>query len=227
MRRRPEIRRPIGSRRWLDRELSSLRRSPARPSAWARFIARSCARSLEQWRLHPGATRDVVVIHLGLAVLTRKPWTGASFILCATHLGLLGDADRLAPADLVSLLRANLPALMPASRWTAPVAALSDAVDGRLARRAGGGTAFGAYLDLLADVAFWSWFAIRSEPKMPIKLFALGFWSLPAVVITAAYFVTGGTVDYPRMKVVREVSGAVQGVLAVRGFLLETAGRRR
>lgn len=218
--------RPAGSRQWLDRELGTLRRSPARPSAWARFIAGSCARSLEQWRLHPGAARDVVVIHLVLAVLSRKAWTGASFILCATHLGLLGDADRLAPADLVSLLRANLPALLPASRWSAPIAALSDAVDGRLARRAGGGTAFGAYLDLLADLAFWSWFAIRSEPRMAVKLFALGFWSAPAVVITAAYFVTGRTIDHPRLAVVRQVSGAVQGLLATRGFLLGTAGRR-
>lgn len=50
----------------------------------------------------------------------------------------------------------------------------------------GGGTALGAYLDLLADLAFWSWCVINSEPKMAVKLFAVGFWSLPAVVITAA-----------------------------------------
>lgn len=227
MRRRPPIRRPAGSRQWLDGELGELRRSAASPRAWVGFIGRSCSRSLDQWHRHPRAARHVVAVHLLLALLTRRAWPAASFLLCATHLGLLGEQDRLAPADLVSLLRGNLPALLPASRWSGPIAAVSDAVDGALARRAGGGTAFGAYLDLLADLAFWNWSATRSEPQLAVRLFALGFWSLPAAVITAAYFVTGRTVDYPRLTLVRQLSGGVQGLLAIRSFRQETARRRR
>lgn len=218
MRRRLPIQRPAASRQWLDAELGELRRSPSAPASWWRFIIQSIERSRQQWRLHPRAARDLLVAHLALFAATRKPWVGASFVFCATHLGLLGDDDRLGPADLVSLVRANLPAVLPASRWSVPVAALSDGLDGWLARRTRRETAFGAYLDGLADVAFWTWFSIKREPKPALRILGLTFWTVPAVGITAAYFVTGRTIDYPRLRLVRQFSAVVQVVLALRSL---------
>ena len=218
MPRRLPIQRPAGSRQWLDAELGELRRSPSAPASWWRFIIHSIERSRQQWRLHPRAARDLLVAHLALFAVTRKPWVGVSFVFCATHLGLLGDDDRLGPANLVSLVRANLPAVLPASRWSVPVAAFSDGLDGWLARRTRRETAFGAYLDGLADVAFWSWFSIKREPKPALRILGLAFWTLPAVGITAAYFVTGRTIDYPRLRLVRQFSAVVQAALALRSL---------
>ncbi|MHB8688434.1 MAG: CDP-alcohol phosphatidyltransferase family protein [Candidatus Dormibacteraceae bacterium] len=218
MRRRQPVARPDGSRQWLDAELGDLRRSPSAPASWWRFIIHSFERSREQWCQHPRAARDLLVAHLALFAATRKPWVVASFVLCATHLGLLGDDDRLESADLVSLARANLPAVLPASRWSVPAAALSDGLDGWLARRMRRETAFGAYLDGLADVAFWSWFSIKREPKPALRILGLAFWAVPAIGITAAYFVTGRTIDYPRLRLVRQVSAVVQVALAMRSF---------
>jgi len=218
MRRRLPIERPAGSRQWLDAELRDLRRSPAAPDAWGRFIVHSIERSRQQWWLHPRAARDLLIVHLALFALTRKPWVGASLVFCATHLGLLGVDDGLSPADLVSLLRANLPAVLPASRWSAAVAALSDGLDGWLARRTRRETAFGAYLDGLADVAFWTWFSTRREPNPALRILGLSFWALPAMGITAAYFVEGRSIDYPRLRLVRQVSAIVQLALALRAL---------
>ncbi len=225
MRLRPAIDRPVASRVWLDAELGDLRRSPADPEAWRRFIARSCDRSLEQWRLHPRAARSVLMAHLALLAASRRPWVLISFAYCAGHLGLLGDDDRLSSADLVSLLRANLPALAPGSRWTVPAAVLSDGLDGWLARRTQRTTAFGAYLDGLADAAFWTWFATVREPSMAVRILGLAFWALPAAGITAAYFITGRSIDYPRLKIVRRASAVIQVALAVRAVTGVTARR--
>ena len=218
MRRRPPIQRPAGSGQWLDAELGALRRSPAAPEAWWRFIAHSVERSRQQWWLHPRAARDLLTVHLALFALSRRPWVGASLVLCATHLGLLAADDGLSTADLVSLLRANLPALLPASRWTVAVAALSDGLDGWLARRTRRETAFGAYLDGLADVAFWTWFSTRREPNPALRILGLSFWALPAMGITAAYFVEGRSIDYPRLGLVRQVSAIVQLAFALRAL---------
>lgn len=218
MRRRQAVARPAGSRQWLDAELSDLRRSPSAPASWWRFIIHSFERSRQQWCRHPRAARDLLVAHVALFAATRKPWVVASFALCATHLGLLGDDDRLGSADLVSLVRANLPVLLPSSRWSVPAAALSDGLDGWLARRTRRETAFGAYLDGLADVAFWSWFSIKREPRRALRILGLAFWTLPAVGITAAYFVTGRTIDYPRLRLVRQISAVVQVALSLRSF---------
>lgn len=218
MRRRLPIERPAGSRQWLDTELGDLRRSPAALDAWWRFIVHSLGRSRRQWWLHPRAARDLLTVHLALFALSRKPWVGASLVFCATHLGLLGADDGLSPADLVSLLRANLPAVLPASRWTVALAALSDGLDGWLARRTGRETAFGAYLDGLADVAFWTWFSTRREPNPALRVLGLSFWTLPAMGITAAYFVEGRAIDYPRLRLVRQVSAIVQLALALRAI---------
>ncbi|MGH7903107.1 MAG: CDP-alcohol phosphatidyltransferase family protein [Candidatus Dormibacteraceae bacterium] len=205
--------------------MRDLRHSAADPRAWWGFTAHSCRRSLEQWRAHPHAARSVLAAHLGLFLATRKRWVLLSLAYCATHLGLLGDEDRLSPADLVTLARANLPALAPRSRWSAPAAVLSDALDGWLARRTQRTTAFGAYLDGLADVVFWTWFATARDPVMAVRILGLAFWALPAAGITAAYFVTGRSIDYPRLSVVRRASAAIQVALAVRAVIRITTRR--
>lgn len=216
MRRRPPVKRPAASRRWLDTELGALRRAPADPAAWWRFAARCVDRSLEQCRLHPRAARSLAAAHLALFALAPGPWVALSFAYCATHLGLLGNDDRLGPADLVSLVRANLPAILPRSRWSVPVAVVSDGLDGWLARRTRQETAFGAYLDGLADVAFWTWFSAKRERNPVIRSFALAFWTLPAIAITATYFAAGRSIDYPRLTLVRRASAVFQVTLALR-----------
>jgi len=216
MRRRPPVTRPSASRRWLDAELGELRRTPADPAAWWRFAARCVDRSLEQWRLHPRAARSLATAHLALFTLAPGPWVALSFAYCATHLGLFGEDDRLGPADLVNLVRANLPAVMPRSRWSVPAAVLSDGLDGWLARQTRRETAFGAYLDGLADVAFWTWFSIRRERKLALRAVGIAFWTLPAIAITGAYFAGGRSIDYPRLIAVRRASAAIQVALALR-----------
>ncbi|MHB8614233.1 MAG: hypothetical protein ACYDAL_17705, partial [Candidatus Dormibacteraceae bacterium] len=65
---------------------------------------------------------------------------------------------------------------------------------------------------------FWSWFSIKREPKPALRILGLAFWAVPAIGITAAYFVTGRTIDYPRLRLVRQVSAVVQVALAMRSF---------
>lgn len=211
--------RSAASRRWLDGELSLLRRTPGDPAAWARFATSCVDRSLEQWRLHPRAARSLAAAHVALFALAPGPWVLASFAYCATHLGQLGSDDRVGPADLVSLARANLPAILPRSRWIVPAAALSDCLDGWLARRTARETAFGAYLDGLADVAFWTWFSVKREGNPVIRSLALSFWTLPAILITGGYFAGGRSIDYPRLTLVRRVSAVFQVGLAVRAVI--------
>jgi CDP-alcohol phosphatidyltransferase len=75
----------------------------------------------------------------------------SSALLAVTHLGLLGEGNRsLGIANGLSLVRANL----PPRRWAAPVALVSDFVDGAFARGLKP-TAFGSYADPLADLSFW------------------------------------------------------------------------
>ncbi len=79
-------------------------------------------------------------------------------------------------------------------------------------------TAFGAYADPLADLVFWNWYVFRNESNPWIRAAAVIAWPLPAALITAAYFVRGRTLDYPRPPSTRLFSGAFQCWIAARGF---------
>src|SRR6266702_3214354 len=103
--------------------LAQLRAGRWRPRAWLQFLARG-----------------------------RRHWTLCSWLLAATHLGLLGRRGTLGAANVITLLRANLPGIPDRSgRWLPAVAASSDLLDGWLARRTRTETTFGAHADSLAD----------------------------------------------------------------------------
>lgn len=108
-------------------------------------------------------------MHAALLSLSRRggggrAWVVVSWALAITHLGLLGPRRSLGAANLVTVARANLPALAT-GRWTSVVMVTGDMLDGRLARRRGEVTVFGCYADSIADAACWTWFAARHEPQ--------------------------------------------------------------
>jgi phosphatidylglycerophosphate synthase len=217
---RAQVVRPAESRAFVDDILAELRASRWSARGWGRFLGRSLVRSAEQvWR-HPRAAAELTVAHGALLAASRRPWAAASWVLAITHLGLLAEGeDSLGWATRVTLVRANLPALVRrAAPWTAVVALATDRIDGRLAREAGE-TAFGAYADALADAAFWTWFARRHERDRRLRLLATTVWLTPAAAITLAYVLGGRSVDYPRPAAVRAVSVGMQGLITLRAGL--------
>jgi hypothetical protein len=218
---RPPVRRPEESRAFTDGLLRALRDAGFTPSAWARFLADSTNRSLQEARSRPIAAAEVTALHLGLFSIRPHPATVATWLLSITHLGLMGPAGRgLAAADALTLARANLPALARGRRseWTAVAALVSDVADGWLARRSGGQSAFGAYADSIADVGFWTWFTWRHEPSHRLRAAAAAVWLAAPITLTCAYFWLGRTVDYPRPRAARYTSAALQILIAVRAL---------
>jgi hypothetical protein len=82
----------------------------------------------------------------------------------------------------------------------------------------GSETAFGAYADSLADVAFWTWFVLRHEPSRGVRITALAVWAAPVVIVTTASIGRGQMVDAPRPAVLRPAA-AMQALLAARALL--------
>jgi len=217
---RSRIVRPPGSRQFVDDALAELAASHWSPSSWLRFIWRCSVRSAEQAAAHPRAVLELTLLHLALIGGRPRPWPLVAWLLAVTHLGLLGEHRRGAlVANHLSLLRANLPSLSASGApWTAGVALLTDVLDGHLARARNEETAFGAYADPLADLVFWNWYVFRNESNPWIRVAAIIAWPLPAAVITAAYFVRGRTLDYPRPAATRLLSGAFQCWIGLRAF---------
>jgi hypothetical protein len=215
MRHRPAIDRPPESRAFVDQALADLRRSRWTPAAWAAFLRRCGARSAEQALQRPLAVLEVSALHLALLALrcSRLRLT-ASWAMAITHLGLLGPRDRsIGPANALSLLRANL----PAGRWSPLAAIATDVADGWLARRTTS-TAFGAYADGLADVAFWTRQVCAHEPSRALRAAAAAGWLLPLLGIASAYFASSRTIDYPRPFLVRRLMAGLQCLLAARAL---------
>lgn len=167
-------------------------------------------------RNRPAAATEVTVIHLP-AFARNKWWAFGSWLLCITHLGLLGERSTLGWPNRLTLLRALLPSLTPKSRWTAVVAMATDVADGRLARR-GGESAFGAYADPIADGVFWSWFALRWEPNRWLQWAPLTVFAATVAGISAVYFARGRTIDYPRPLAIRYLSAGAQVLLTLRAW---------
>ena len=216
------------SRAATDELLAGLRAGRWRPAAWARFVALSAGRSAHQARRRPRALAEVTVLHAVLALVAgrrRRRWTLVSWLLAASHLGMLENRQSLGLPNAVTLLRANLAATGGPARWL-PVAALaSDLLDGRLARRMGSETAFGAQADSLADVAFWTWFVLRHEPSRSVRIGALAAWAAPVAVVTIASIGRGQMVDAPRPAVLRPAA-AMQVVVATRAVLRRASQNR-
>ena len=224
------------SRAASDELLAGLRAGQWRPAAWAWFLAASARRSVQQAVQHPRALTEVTVLHAALALAAGshgRRWVAASWAMAATHLGMLEDRSSLGAASLVTLLRANLPALAaPAARqpalvrWLPALAVASNLVDGRIARRSGTVTAFGTHADSLADAAFWTWFTLRHEPSLPVRVFALAAWAAPVAMVTSASIARGQMTNPPRPEVLRPAA-AMQAIVAVRAALRAASAHGR
>jgi phosphatidylglycerophosphate synthase len=219
LRRRAGVTRSPQTRAFVDEILGELRRSGWSPTGWAGLMCRSLVRSWEDASQHPRAAAELILGHAVAAAVRPGAWLSASAVLTITHLGLLDEGrDGLGWANRLTLLRANLPALVPsAPGWMAAAALASDWADGHLARR-GDETAFGAYADALADVAFWTWYVLRREDDRVLRRLALFLWLGPAAAVTTAYFVRGRSIDYPRVIAVRNLSVAVQVLVTLRAL---------
>lgn len=226
---RPPIAPPADARRFVDSTLADLRASRWSAGGWGRFLATSLHRSWEDARHHRCSLLEVSAVQLAVAARRPGPWAAGSWAMAVTHLGLLGDAPRcLGWPNRLTLVRANLPALAPeAPAWTGVVALATDLLDGVVARRTGDATAFGGYADALADIAFWSWFALRREDDAALRALCVGVWAAPAVAVTAAYIALGRAVDYPRPAALRTLSVALQLVLTVRALTRAGSARPR
>jgi phosphatidylglycerophosphate synthase len=223
---------PSASRAATDELLAGLRAGQWQPDAWARFLVSSARRSVQQAVRHPRALTEVTVLHAALALSAGsrgRRWVAVSWAMAAAHLGMLEDRSSLGAASVVTLLRANLPALgaraarHPALvRWLPALALASDLADGRVARRRGTVTAFGTHADSLADAAFWTWFTLRHEPSRPVRIFALAAWAAPVAVVTSASITRGQMTDPPRPEMLRPAA-AMQVIVAVRAALRDAS----
>lgn len=208
------------SRAATDALLAGLREGRWRPRAWVSFLSRATKRSVRQARLRPRALGEITLLHAALAALgARKArvWTVTSWTLCATHLGMLERQRSIGCANVITIIRANLPVLTSAG-WSPVFALTSDLADGRIARATGTESAYGAAADSLADAAYWAWFALRHESSGRMRAAALLAWVLPVAAVTTTSVGSGRMIDAPRPALLRPAA-ALQAVLTVRAVL--------
>jgi hypothetical protein len=218
-------RRCSASRAATNELLAELRTGRWRPRAWGRFIGRAAVLSWTAAQHRPRAVAEIAAVHAALAALSRGKrrtssgyWVAISWALSTTHLGLLESNRSLGVANIMTLLRANLPAMRPRDgRLCAAAALASDLVDGRLARWRHTATPFGQYADSIADAVFWTWFAFRHETDPRMRLLALGSWTIPAVTVMVTSVAGGRMVDAPRPVVARPAA-LMQIVLTIRAL---------
>ncbi len=209
------------SRTATDMLLAGLRADRWRPAAWGRFLTLAARRSVHQARTRPRAAAEVTLVHVVLARLAGRRghrWVTVSWVLAISHLGLLNERRTLGAATVLTLLRANLPAIGGPARWLPVLALTSDLADGRMARRARAETSFGGHADSLADAAFWTWYALRHEPSHALRAAALFVWAAPVALLTVAGVARGHLVTPPRPAFLRPAA-AMQAVIATRALL--------
>lgn len=212
------------SRTATNELLAGLRDGRWRLAAWVRFFTRAGVRSWQQARARPQAVIELTAMHAALAAFGGgRRWVAASWTLSVMHLGLLESRSSLAAEDLLTLVRANLPAIGGGAHLVAAAALASDVIDGRLARNRGTDTPFGRDADALADAAFWTWYAQRHVRHRALRVATLATFVAPAAAVTAASVVRGRMVDAPRPQVARPAA-ALQTVLTAHAIL--TARRR-
>ncbi|GAB2882962.1 hypothetical protein GCM10027074_59290 [Streptomyces deserti] len=211
------------SRTATDALLTTLKQEHWRPRGVARFLGLAAQRSVRQATHHPRALTQTTALHGLLLALTRdrrgRAWVATSWTLTILHLGLLEHRDRLSPADVLTLLRGNLPATSVApSRVSGVLAIASDLADGRLARHQATESPFGDYADSFADAAFWTWLVLRHEPSRTVRAAAIAAWALPVVTVTAVAVGRGAMPERPRPALLRPAA-AMQGFVTVRHLL--------
>lgn len=187
--------------------LAALHESHWSASGWARFLAAACDRSLHQAFARPRAAVEATVLHFLLGALASprsRSWVLGSWLLTMTHLGMLDDTRRLGVANIITLLRANLPALDKRIGQVIPVIALAtDFLDGKLARVSGSVTSFGTHADFLSDTAVWTWYTLRKEPRSAVRAIVFAAWILPVAAISAISVSRGRIIEIPRSRWVR------------------------
>ncbi|MFP7760065.1 CDP-alcohol phosphatidyltransferase family protein [Marisediminicola sp. LYQ134] len=210
------------SREASDRLLALLRDGRGRPRAVAEFVWLATARSVHQARLHPRALAEATLIHaVAGAIAGRRGfvWIASSWVMAATHLGMLGDRSSLGVPNALTLARGTLPALDHRLGAALPVISLAtDFADGKLARATGTVTPFGTQADFLADTAFWTWFIVRHEPSRVLAVATFAAWAAPVIAITVASIVKGRMLDAPRSVWFRPAA-AMEVVLGARAVL--------
>lgn len=213
---------PGSSRAATEELLGGLRRGGWSARAWLRFVVAASVRSAQQARAHPVALVEVSVLHLVFAALGRRRglgWIATSWALAGSHLGMLEQKQGLGWSNLITLIRANLPAVGPRlGSWLPVLAVVSDLADGVIARRTNTATPFGRHADFLADTALWTWFVLHHETSPAAKAATLSAWGLPVVFVATASFVRGGMVDVPRSRWWRPCA-AIQAVICVRAVV--------
>jgi len=213
---------PGSSRAATEELLECLRRGGWSARSWVGFVAATSTRSARQARDHPLALMEVSVLHLLFAALagrSGRAWVATSWALAVTHLGMLEQKQRLGWANLITLTRANLPAVGPGlGSWLPVLAIVSDVADGAIARRTNTATPFGRHADFLADTALWTWFVLHHEGSRAVKAATLGAWGVPVVLVAAAGFGRGGMVDVPRSRWWRPCA-AIQVVVCLRAVI--------
>ncbi len=209
------------SRAATDALLGDLRAGRWRPAAWARFLIAASARSIDQARLHRRALAQVTALHglfLAPAGGAGRRWVITSWVLASLHLGLLEGRADLGLANTLTLVRGNLPAVVPRWRpWLGVAAATTDLVDGKVARRTGTTSSFGSYADVFADAAFWIWFTCGRDDDHAVRTVAVLTWLTPVAVVTALSVGRGQMVESPRPQWVRPAA-TVQVLLALRAL---------
>lgn len=213
---------PGSSRAATEDLLGGLRRDGWSARSWVGFVAAASARSARQARGHPLALTEVSVLHLLFAALGRRSglrWVATSWALAGTHLGMLEQKRHPGWANLITLTRANLPAVGPRlGSWLPVLAIVSDVADGAIARRTSTATPFGRHADFLADTALWTWFVLHHERSRAMNAATLTAWGVPVVLVAAASFARGGMVDVPRSGWWRPCA-AIQVVVCLRAVI--------
>lgn len=210
------------SRAATDRLLAGLREDGWGPAAWGRFLGRAALRSIREAVRHGPALAETTALHAAFALAAPprgRGWVAASWGLAAAHLGMLEDRRTLGTANILTLVRANLPALGDRIGPLLPVAALAtDFLDGRLSRATGTQSPFGRDADFIADAAVWNWYATRYEPSRILRLAAVAVWAGPIAAVGAASFAGAAMKDVPRSPWIRPAA-ALQVVLGARAIL--------
>jgi cardiolipin synthase len=207
-----------GPRAWLTllarswvRSVDDIRASPARTRSALRWsgVGASIGAGL--------LFLTLVVQDSGAAIRATAlwlPWYAGTVFFVLTHLGMVdgapgGPRTELLLPNALTFLRLGLAPLalwpfssVPAHPSTAPVfalilvlLALTDAVDGRIARRRGVETRMGRMLDPLADLAFLAFLAagLFAAGVLPTSLLALLMLRYPGVLVgvLVLYFLRG------------------------------------
>ncbi|WAH98179.1 CDP-alcohol phosphatidyltransferase family protein [Arthrobacter sp. MMS18-M83] len=209
------------SRSATDELLRGLRDEGWGITAWSHFLGRATLRSIRQAIHHAPALAEATALHAGLAVAAHprhRRWVAASWLLTVTHLGMLENRRTLGPANVLTLIRANLPAMEDRLGPSLPMLALAtDFLDGRISRATGTETPFGRYADFLADAALWNWYAARHEPSRWLRIAGLAAWVLPIAAVATSSFAGARMKDVPRSPWIRPAA-ALEILLGARAL---------